>query len=88
MLLRGALYRSLPSEKEKVVTTKTAAVGLKNGLENSLGSVSSAHTSKLDGCAMWTAFREQPDDCVYHNPNLKTQQDGSPTEPPAIVPVF
>jgi hypothetical protein len=48
----------LPSEEEKVVTTKSAPVGLKEPAESFLHAVSDAYTSELDGSAVGTARGE------------------------------
>jgi len=69
LVLCGALDGSLPSEEEEMATTKRAPTGLKDSLADSLDSVSSAYTSKLDGFAVWTAFREQAYGRAHHNPN-------------------
>lgn len=58
-LLCGAANGSLPSEKEEMVTTKRAPVGLKEPVQRSFNGVSHTYTSKLNRSAMWTARGEQ-----------------------------
>jgi hypothetical protein len=45
----------MPSEQEKVMTTKRAPAGLEKPQENSLKEVPDAHTSELNRSAVWTA---------------------------------
>jgi hypothetical protein len=69
--LRAPLDGSLPSDKEKVATTKRAPVGLKEPVECSLNGISDAHTPKLDRSAMWAARGEQPYCGEEHDPKRR-----------------
>src|SRR5208283_1529464 len=56
----GPPAERVPSEQEKVMTTKRAPAGLQEPEESSLKEVPDAHTSELDRSATWTADQKQP----------------------------
>jgi hypothetical protein len=66
--LRRAAQGNLPSKQEKAVTAKRAPERLKKPLESRLDGVSGVSASKIDGSAMGTARREQPEFRVDHDP--------------------
>ncbi len=53
------------------MTTKSTPAGLKKPAESSLDRVSIAHSSKLDGSAVWTAGREEPGRSASHDPDCQ-----------------
>ena len=55
----GPAAERMPSEQEKVMTTKRAPAGLEEPEENSLKEISDAHTSELNRSAVWTADGKQ-----------------------------
>jgi hypothetical protein len=59
----------LPSEQEKVVAAKRAAVGLKEPLERCLDGISAADASEIDRSAMRAVFGEQPRYGTDHEPS-------------------
>jgi hypothetical protein len=49
----------MPPEQEKVVTAKSATIGLKQPMKRVFNGVSHAYTPELDGSAIGTFRREQ-----------------------------
>jgi hypothetical protein len=68
--LGAPLDGNLPSEQEKVVTTKRAPAGLNDPAESCLNRISNANASKVDGSATWAACGNQPYSDWHHGLNI------------------
>jgi hypothetical protein len=77
-LLSGPSDRTLPSEQEEVVATKTAPAGLKQPLESYLNRISDTDSSELDRSAMWTTCGEDR----YYGADHDSKHQLSPHCPP------